>query len=92
MDEYTRDSLRELRKNERVSKQKKRKRSGSILITILIILLFLGAGFFYLSTAKPAWFGLEETITGWKEAIVTAFAPKERIEIRKTVDRALSNK
>ena len=90
MEEYTRNSLRELRKAETELRRKKRKQNGSIFITILIILLFLGAGIFYVITTKPKWLGLDQSIDGWKDTLVSAFEPQERIEVRKTVDSALS--
>lgn len=89
MEEYTRDSLRELRRNELADKKRQRKHKGSVLITLLIIFLFIGAILFYIFTAKPAWLS-GTAIDGWKETIVSAFSPKDTVHIRKTVDSALS--
>ena len=95
MEEYTRESLRELRKNEQFALQE-RKEKGSKWITLLIIVLLLAAGGFYLATAKPAWLekyfdlsAVNETVEGWQEDLAAVFAPKESTDVQATVDAAL---
>lgn len=96
MEEYTRESLRELRKNEQFALQERREK-GSRWITVLIIVLFLAAGSFYLATAKPDWLGnyfnvaaVNETVEGWQQDLATVFAPKEATDVQATVDAALA--
>ena len=96
MEEYTRESLRELRKNEQFALQE-HKEKGSKWITLLIIALLLAAGIFYLATAKPAWLeqyfdvaAVNETVEGWQEDLATVFAPKETTDVQATVDAALA--
>jgi hypothetical protein len=60
----------------------------------LIILLLLGAGGFYLFTARPAW--LDQWIGAstevWNKEIAPVFAPKEQTDVQQTVDAALAEK
>jgi hypothetical protein len=96
MEEYTRDSLRELRKNQVEEQRKIRKNRGSIFITMLIILLFLAAGLFVFMTISERSIGKAFSpiaiIEGWKEDITAAFSPKEDENIRATVDQALNDR
>ncbi len=96
MEEYTRDSLRELRRGEQVA-LRERKEKGSKWITFLIVVLLLAAGGFYLATAKPAWLdkyfnvsAVNETVEGWQEDLAAVFAPKEETDVQATVDAALA--
>lgn len=89
MEEYHRDSLRELRRMEREMPEKPL-RKGSFFITLLIVALFLTAGFFYLKTEKPLlldrWFG---ALKSWKEQAISVFEPQES-NVQQTVDEALA--
>ena len=96
MEEYTRDSLRELRRGEQQAQQVRREK-GSKFITFLILLLFLAAGIFYLATAKPAWLekhfkfsDLKATVQAWTQSLT---APEETeedtVDVQSIVDDAL---
>lgn len=50
MENYTRESLREVYESQ---KNERREKRGSILITILIIAIFAASAVFYVKTAKP---------------------------------------
>ena len=90
MEEYHRDSLRELRRMERETEHLPRKR-GSILITLVIVALFLAAGVFYFKTEKPELFQKYlDTLKSWKDDAVSVFQ-QEPDDVRETVDVALSN-
>lgn len=97
MEEYHRDSLRELRRMEREQLQAPRKNKGSIFITLLIILLFLAAGGFYLKTSHPEWMekyfsssAVEQTLQNWKEDVASVFKPEAADDVQQTVDTALA--
>lgn len=89
MEEYTRDSLRQLRRADYEPTPPKK---GSKLITFMIILLYLFAGGFYLATEKNI--SLEEakeTLLGWKDNVVAAMNQKNfDQEIEKAVEEALN--
>ncbi len=94
MEEYHRDSLRELRRAE--VQPRPAKRRGSFLVTLLILALFAAAGFFYLKTAFPEWTKshlslpvFKETLGEWKDAAVAALRPEQE-EVQKVVDQALA--
>ena len=53
MENFDRDSLREIYEKERKNKAEKR---GSLFITIIIIMIFAFGGIFYVKTAKPLLF------------------------------------
>lgn len=89
MEEYHRDSLRELR---RMAEEKPERKKGSVFVTLLIILLFLAAGGFYLKTARPAWLdsmAVQEKLTEWKDEVVSVFK-SETDDVKETVDGALA--
>ena len=86
MEEYHRDSLRELRRMEQETARKPVKK-GSILVTLLIVVLFLAAGWFYLKTARPEWI---QGLKAWKEEAVSVFR-SESEEVHQTVDAALAD-
>lgn len=89
MDEYHRDSLRELRRNER--EKGKPRQKGSLLITLLIIALFLAAAGFYIATAKQTRLrGYYDTLKNWAGDAVSVFSPEDSDEVRETVDSALA--
>ncbi|MBQ7095146.1 MAG: hypothetical protein IJN80_01650 [Clostridia bacterium] len=89
MEEYTRDSLRQLRRTEFEAPVPQK---GSRWITLLIILLFLFAGGFYLSTQKDFSFeDAKDTLLGWKEEVAAVWnQSSQEIDIEKTVDDALT--
>ena len=77
MEEYHRDSLRELRRMQEAPPERVR---GSGWITLLILALFLIAGGFYLKTARPEWLeqyfdaaAVEQKMTEWKEEVAAVF-------------------
>jgi len=89
MEEYHRDSLRELR---RMAEEKPVRKRGSVFVTLLIILLFLAAGGFYLKTARPEWLdsvAVQEKLTAWKDEVAAVFKSKED-DVKETVDEALA--
>ena len=96
MEEYTRDSLRELRRGEQQAFQQ-RKEKGSKFITLLILLLFLAAGIFYLATAKPAWLekhfrfsDLKATVQAWQQSLTPKNKDDEdAVDVQSIVDNAL---
>ena len=96
MEEYTRDSLRELRRGEQQAQQVRREK-GSKFITFLILLLFLTAGFFYLATSKPAWLekhfrfsDLKATVQAWQESLSASNeAEEDAVDVQSIVDNAL---
>lgn len=97
MEEYHRDSLRELRRLER-DDQKTQKVRGSRFITLLIILMFLAAGGFYLKTAQPAWLtkrfdfaAVQQKIVQWKDDIVATIKGEDATDVQQTVDGVLEN-
>ena len=97
MEEYTRESLRELRRGEQVARQE-RKEKGSRWVTLLIIALLLAAGGFYLATARPTWLdqyfntaAVNEAVESWQKDLTAVFAPKEHSDVQATVDAALEN-
>lgn len=89
MEEYNRDSLRQLRRTEFEAPVPKK---GSRWITLLIILLFLFAGGFYLATQED--FSLKDakdTLIGWKEDIAAVFNAQEaENDVEKTVNAVLA--
>ena len=95
MEEYTRDSLREMRRGEQ-QLQQVRKEKGSKFITFLIVLLFLAAGGFYLATAKPAWLEkqfrfneIKAAVEAWQQDLTKTFQKDDTIDVQATVDDAL---
>lgn len=93
MEEYHRDSLRELR---RMAEECPERPKGSRFVTILIILLFLAAGGFYLKTAQPEWLdryfdsaAVEQKLTDWKEEVAAVFR-NDTDDVQETVDSALA--
>lgn len=89
MEEYHRDSLRELR---RMAEEKPEQKKGSFFVTLLIILLFLAAGGFYLKTAQPKWYdsmAVEQKLTELKDEVVSVFK-NETDDVKETVDSALA--
>lgn len=95
MEEYTRDSLRQIRRGEQQAMQERREK-GSKFITFLILLLFLAAGIFYLATAKPAWLekhfpfaDLKATVQAWAQSLTTPKEPEKTIDVQSIVDNAL---
>ena len=95
MEEYTRDSLRELRRGEQQAQQV-RKEKSSKLITFLIVLLFLAAGIFYLATTKPAWLekhfpfaDLKATVQAWTQSLTAPKESEETVDVQAIVDNAL---
>lgn len=98
MEEYHRDSLRELRRQAQEGhRQEAQKTKGSVFITLLIILLFLAAGGFYLKTSQPEWLekyfsssAVEQTLQNWKEDVASVFKSQETADVQQTVDAALS--
>lgn len=93
MEEYHRDSLRELR---RMAEEYPERPKGSKFVTVLIILLFLAAGGFYLKTAQPEWLdryfdsaAVEQKLTDWKEEVAAVFR-NDTDDVQKTVDSALA--
>ncbi len=95
MEEYTRDSLRELRRGEQQAQQVRREK-GSKFITFLIILLFLAAGIFYLATAKPAWLEkhlgfseLKAAVEAWQQDLADTFQTDDTVDVQSIVDDAL---
>ena len=99
MEDYHRDSLREMRRMEREGQYREPERKrGSVFITLLIILLFLAAGGFYLKTEHPEWVdqyftgsAVEQTLQSWKEDVAAVFSPQEDSEVKQTVDDALAD-
>lgn len=95
MEEYTRDSLRQLRRGEQQAMQV-RKEKGSRFITFLILLLFLAAGIFYLATAKPAWLekrfhfsDLKATVQAWQQSLTAPKEAEDAVDVQSIVDNAL---
>lgn len=93
MEEYNRDSLRELR---RMAEEKPERRRGSFFVTLLIVLLFLAAGGFYLKTSQPELLeryfnstAVEQKLTEWKDDVVSVFK-NEPDDVKETVDDALA--
>ncbi len=93
MEEYHRDSLRELR---RMAEERPERSKGSFFITLLIVLLFLAAGGFYLKTAQPEWLdryfdsaAVEQRLTEWKDEVVSVFR-NDTDDVKETVDSALA--
>lgn len=91
MEEYHRDSLRELRRMES-EHQTARRQKGSAFITFLIILLFLGAGGFYLKTTDrlPSFSTVKQTVIRWREDLAEVFAEQPAADVQETVDQALA--
>ncbi len=95
MEEYTRDSLREMRRSEQQAHQQ-RKEKGSKFITFLIILLFLAAGIFYLATSEPAWLKkhlgfseLKAAVEAWQQDLADSFQTDDTVDVQSIVDDAL---
>ena len=93
MEEYHRDSLRELR---RMAEEKPERNRGSVFVTLLILLLFLAAGGFYIKTSQPEWVeryfnstAVEQKLTEWKDEVVSVFN-SEGDDVKETVDGALA--
>ena len=87
MEEYHRDSLREMRREFEAKPIKKR---GNLWITLFIILLFLFAGSFFIATHNN--FQLEDaksTIEKWSKNIASTFN-SEKNDITETVDAVLA--
>ncbi len=91
MEEYHRDSLRELRRMES-EQQSVRREKGSMFITLLIILLFLGAGGFYLKTTDrlPSLAAVKQTVIRWRDDLVAVFQEEPVSDVQATVDSALA--
>ncbi len=87
MEEYHRDSLRQMRRMELEQQSVKRER-GSVWITLLIILLFLAAGGFYLKTTGRL-STVKQTVIRWGEELVSVFQPQESEDVQQTVNQAL---
>lgn len=94
MEEYHRDSLRELR---RMAEEKPERNRGSVFVTLLIVLLFLAAGGFYIKTSQPEWWdryfnttAVEQKLTEWKDEVVSVFK-SEQDDVKETVDGALAD-
>lgn len=93
MEEYHRDSLREMRRLEQQGQTEAQKSKGSVFITLLIILLFLAAGGFYIKTEQPSWFSrsaVEQTLQSWKDDIAAVFSNQEAADVQQTVDSVLA--
>lgn len=91
MEEYHRDSLRELRRMELEQQSTKRER-GSVFVTLLIILLFLAAGGFYLKTTDrlPDFSAVKETVIRWRDDLVAVFQDDAVSDVQATVDGVLA--
>ncbi len=96
MEGYTRDSLRAMRR-EALEEKQNHSEKGSKFITLLIILLFLGAGGFYIKTAKPEWMPAEwsfeaisEQFKAWKADWNEAFLQEDAQSVQQTVEDALA--
>lgn len=93
MEEYHRDSLRELRRLEQQGQTEVQKSKGSAFITLLIIVLFLAAGGFYIKTEQPSWFNskaVEQSLQNWKEDLAAVFNSQEVADVQQTVDSVLA--
>ena len=91
MEEYHRDSLRELRRME-LQEQSVKREKGSVFVTLLIILLFLGAGGFYLKTTDrlPAFSTVKQTVIRWRDDLVAVVKGEEAADVQATVDSVLA--
>lgn len=96
MEEYHRDSLRELRRAA-AEQERPAKGKGSLFVTLLIILLFLAAGGFYLKTEHPELLekyfssaAVEERLKGWKEDLQAVFRKEEAEDVQQIVDSVLA--
>ena len=91
MEEYHRDSLRELRRMERQEAEHPPKNKGSGWITLLIVLMFLAAGGFYFKTARPELFQkYYDTLKNWADEAVSVFQQEKPNDVQQTVDEALA--
>ena len=87
MEEYNRDSLRQLRRS---AEDKPSPKKGSRWVTLLIILILLAAGSFFIATQVG--FTLSDarkTLVGWGEDIITVFNGDQEDDIEKTVNAVL---
>ncbi len=91
MEEYHRDSLRELRRAEMQQLQERPAR-GSLFITLLIIALFLAAGGFYLKTTDrlPSFTTVQQRVVQWADELVSAVQQEPADDVQATVDNALA--
>ena len=91
MEEYHRDSLRQLRRMELEEQAVKRAR-GSLWVTLLIIALFLTAGGFYLKTTDrlPDLSSFRQTVVQWADELTSVVQHRPDTDVQATVDEALA--